>query len=67
MKPQFITDYISRYGVSNGGVHFWTCFTPKAASSSLTVAILAATGYLTHAEFSSEIRAKTIHPTINIL
>lgn len=25
----FITGYISRYGVSVGDVHFWTCFLPK--------------------------------------
>lgn len=25
----FITGYISRYGVSTGDVHFWTCFLPK--------------------------------------
>jgi len=42
----FITGYISRYGVSVGDVHFWTCFLPKAASSSLSVTTLLATGYL---------------------
>jgi len=42
----FITGYISRYGVSVGDVHFWTCFLPKAASSSLSVTSLLATGYL---------------------
>ena len=43
---QFITGYISRYGRSIGNVDFWTCFTPKCASQSFTLAVLFATGFI---------------------
>lgn len=56
ISVSFITGYISRYGVSTGDVHFWTCFLPKAASSSLSVTVLLATGYLplSHKNFVTE-------------
>ena len=40
----FRTGYVSKWGRSLGGVNFWTCFTPKCASTSFSVAVLAATG-----------------------
>ena len=40
----FRTGYVSKWGKSLGGVNFWTCFTPKCASTSFSVAVLAATG-----------------------
>ena len=42
----FRTGYVSKWGKSLGGVNFWTCFTPKCASSSFSVAVLAATGII---------------------
>ena len=46
----FRTGYVSKWGKSLGGVNFWTCFTPKCASTSFSVAVLAATGtnFLVH-------------------
>ena len=38
------TGYVSKWGRSLGGVNFWSCFTPKCASTSFSVAVLAATG-----------------------
>ena len=45
--PPFRMGYVSRYGHSLGNVDFWTCFTPKCASTSFSVAVLATTGYIT--------------------
>jgi len=42
--PSFRTGYVSKWGISLGGVNFWSCFTPKCASTSFSVAVLAATG-----------------------
>jgi len=36
MSVNFRTGLVSRYGVSLGGIPFWTCFMPKSASSSLS-------------------------------
>ena len=40
----FRTGYVSKWGKSLGGVNFWVCFTPKCASTSFSIAALAATG-----------------------
>lgn len=45
MSVGFRTNLVSRFGVSEGGIPFWTCFMPKAASSSLSASILLATGF----------------------
>ena len=43
-----------RYGKSLGGVDLWTCFTPKCASTTFSVAVLAATGYITHEDYAED-------------
>lgn len=40
------TQMVSRWGVSTGEVPFFTCFLPKAASTSMGAAMLMATGWL---------------------
>ena len=37
MRVNFRSGLVSRFGVSRGGIPFWTCFMPKSASSSLSV------------------------------
>jgi hypothetical protein len=54
MSPSFLTGYISRWGKSIGDVTFWSCFTPKAASSSFSVAVLVATGFIKPEEAKGE-------------
>ena len=49
--PAFRMGWVSRYGKSLGKVDFWTCFTPKCASTSFSVAVLAATGYITKDDY----------------
>ena len=58
MNPNYLTGYISRWGVSLGGVTFWSCFTPKAASSSFSVAALVATGYIKKNDDSDDLDEK---------
>ena len=49
--PAFRMGWVSRYGKSLGKVDFWTCFTPKCASTSFSVAVLAATGNITKDDY----------------
>ena len=46
MSVSYRTGLVSRWGVSTGGVNFFTCFLPKAASSSMSAAMLLATGWI---------------------
>ena len=46
MSVNYRTGMVMRWGRSLGGVNFMTCFLPKAASSSMSAAMLLATGWI---------------------
>ena len=46
MNLSYRSNLVSRWGVSTGNVNFFTCFLPKAASSSMSAAMLLATGWI---------------------